>query len=605
MGQKRSVVRRSLPMRPPTRLLTCAAAVLAVAAGPALTAHAAAPTTGAATARPAAAPRPPAAAAPSAPSVSGTPVTPSLTTYPIPATTAAAATPSPGARSAAPAGGRRVVASVRHDATRFDVAGVTFTGGAPAGLLVEVRTHGASGWSAWTPLGLDDEDGPDPGSAEARRQRSGTEAVTAAHSDGIDVRVSTDGAAAPHGLAVTVVDAKTAAADAAIARTPTGADAGGAPAGPAQGATAPASVAPGPAASGPGTAAAVTSAAVTSAAATTAASSQRGVAQPAIISRAQWGADDRMMPCQPTALGGFKAAVVHHTVNTNTYSASEAASLVRGIYAFHTKSRGWCDIGYNFLVDRFGRIYEGRKGSIAGFTQGAQSGGFNDDTFGVSVVGDFTSVPFPSAVVSAITRTVAWQADRSSFDPASSVVLTSGGSTRYAAGVRVTKPRVMGHRDLSLTDCPGGSAYPQVAGIRASAARTWSAQQYSVGRGWYAPVTPRRVLDTRHGTGAPVGPLTDNRSLVLAVSGLPSTTTAVTLNVTATGATANTYLAAYPASLARPMTSNMSVRPGQTVATQVTVGVSPDRTVRLYNAHGNIHLIADLAGYFRTASGSG
>ena len=131
------------------------------------------------------------------------------------------------------------------------------------------------------------------------------------------------------------------------------------------------------------------------------------------------------MPCQPDQLAGFKAAVVHHTVDANAYTSAQAPALMRAIFAFHTQSRGWCDVGYNFLVDRYGRIYEGRKGSLSGFTQGAQSGGFNQETFGVSVIGDFTSTPFPSAVQSSVAKVIAWEADRTPFDPSSSVTLLS------------------------------------------------------------------------------------------------------------------------------------------------------------------------------------
>lgn len=122
------------------------------------------------------------------------------------------------------------------------------------------------------------------------------------------------------------------------------------------------------------------------------------------------------------------------------------------------------------------------------------------------MIGDFTSTTLPSAVTGALSRVIAWQADRSAFDPAASVTLTSAGSSLYDAGVRVTKPRVMGHRNLSLTACPGNTAYPQVASIRASAASQWKGGQYVQPAARFTAVTARRVLDTRHGTGAPKAP---------------------------------------------------------------------------------------------------
>ena len=477
------------------------------------------------------------------------PVAPTVVNLAVPATAQARA----GRATALPGGGLLAAAVTKRDID-FDVAGVTFDGAAPPGLVVQARTHTASGWSPWEQLEVD-EDGPDPGSAEGRRARHGTAPLAAAASDGIDVRVSSANGVVPKGLSASLVDGGTSPADASIGST--------------------------------------------------AGSARASVGGPSIVTRAGWGADESLRNCTPDTLAGFKAAVVHHTVNSNSYSSGQAASLMRGIYAYHTQSQQWCDIGYNFLVDRFGRIYEGRKGGITSFIQGAQAGGFNVETFGVSVIGDFTYTTFPSAVTSALSRVIAWQADRSAFDPAASVTLTSAGSTRYAAGVRVTKPRVMGHRDLSLTSCPGNDAYPQVATIRSSAASQWKAGQYVQPAARFTAVTARRVLDTRRGTGAPKAALGPNRSLILTVPGLPSNTTAVTLNVTATSATASTFVAAYPTTQARRNLSMLNLTPGHTVATQVTVGVSPGNTLRLYNGAGSIALIADLEGYFTTSSSSG
>ena len=429
-------------------------------------------------------------------------------------------------------GGHPVGAAVTRSHVTFDVAGVTFTGPAVAGMAVEARTHTASGWSPWTALDVDD-DGPDRGSVEGRGGKPGTAPLVAARSDGIDLRVSSPSGAVPTGLTVSLVDSGTSPADGMLPLpSDTGSGGGDKPA----------------------------------ASAGVSRQTAASVGTPAIVSRAAWGADERLRNCTPDRLAGFKAAVVHHTVNSNSYSSSQAASLMRGIYAYHTQSREWCDIGYNFLVDRFGRIYEGRKGSITSFIQGAQAGGFNVETFGVSVIGDFTSTSFPSAVTGALSRVIAWQADRSGFDPATSVTLTSAGSTRYDAGKRVTKPRVMGHRDLSLTSCPGNTAYPQVTSVRSRAASAWKSGQYVQPAARFTAVTARRVLDTRRGTGAPKAALGPNRSLVLTVPGLPSNTTAVTLNVTATRATASTSVAAYPTTQARRNVSMLNVTPGRTVA---------------------------------------
>lgn len=326
----------------------------------------------------------------------------------------------------------RATASLIKRGVRFDVAGVTFTGRAPTGLLVEARTHSPGGWGRWVELGLDG-DGPDPLSKESRGAMSGTAPLAAAGSDGIQVRASSPSGALPSGLSATLTDGGVSRADADLPKP--NADPFGVPS-----------------VSRSGSAKAATA-----------------VSAPSIITRAQWGADESLRPCTPTTLRGFKAGVVHHTVNSNTYSPSQAAALMRGIYAYHTRNLGWCDIGYNFLVDRFGRIYEGRKGGITGFIQGAQAQGFNSETFGVSVIGDHRSLRFGTATLDAVTRVVRWQASRSGFIPSKNVTLTSQGSDKYPNGVRIVKARVIGHRDLNLTECPGNAAYLQVATIRARA----------------------------------------------------------------------------------------------------------------------------------------
>ncbi|GAA2488070.1 N-acetylmuramoyl-L-alanine amidase [Terrabacter carboxydivorans] len=539
---------------------------------------------------------------PAAPAPAAAPVRPRVTSFAIPDVAAGQASSAPGTSASK---GRRVVAQSQHTGVAFDVAGVTFTGRAPADLEVQVRTRARSTWTGWMDLEVDPQDGPDPGSAEGRRSRSGTEAVTAADSDGIEVRVLT-AAATPKGLALAVVDAGTSPADATIGAV---GDPAGTGVDPASSSTAGAGDRAAPSTVDASTAAAsTTTAPTTTAASTTAAATAAAAAsvpRPAIISRAQWGADDSLMPCQPQHLAGFKAAVVHHTVNANTYTSAEAASLMRGIFAFHTQSRGWCDIGYNFLVDRFGRIYEGRKGGLSGFTLGAQAGGFNQETFGVSVIGDFTSVPFPSAVRTAVARVVAWQADRSAFDPSASVTLTSGGSTRYAPGVRVTKPRVMGHRDLSLTDCPGDAAYPQVPGIRSAAASEWRAGQYSGRANRFTPVTARRVVDTRSGVGAPRAKLAAGGSITFRPSGMPADVSAVAVNVTTTGATRLTSVGLVPAGVEPRSASVLNTGPGRTTAAAVTVGVGSGGAVTLRSSSGSVDVIVDLAGYYSNGSANG
>jgi outer membrane protein assembly factor BamB len=118
----------------------------------------------------------------------------------------------------------------------------------------------------------------------------------------------------------------------------------------------------------------------------------------------------------------------------------------------------------------------------------------------------------------------------------------------------------------------------------------------------YTPVTPSRILDTRAALGAPAGPVGPASVLALQVTGrggVPATgVSAVVLNVTVTEPTATSFLTAWPAGVARPLTSNLNQVPGQTVPNLVIVKVGEGGKVDLYNHAGTAHLIADVAGWF-------
>ncbi len=111
--------------------------------------------------------------------------------------------------------------------------------------------------------------------------------------------------------------------------------------------------------------------------------------KPTIYSRAQWGANERMREQTPPSYGTVKTGFIHHTVNANNYTRAQVPALLRGIYAYHTQSRGWRDIGYNYLVDRFGRIWEGRWGGVDRAVVGAHTLGYNEVSFAMSAIGNF------------------------------------------------------------------------------------------------------------------------------------------------------------------------------------------------------------------------
>ncbi|MGH2652457.1 MAG: peptidoglycan recognition protein family protein, partial [Actinomycetota bacterium] len=193
--------------------------------------------------------------------------------------------------------------------------------------------------------------------------------------------------------------------------------------------------------------------------------------EPGIISRAGWGADESLRNCDPEYADRVKMAFVHHTAGKNTYSRLAADDVVRGIYAYHTQALGWCDIGYNFLVDRFGRIYEGRIGGMTEPVIGAHAMGFNTGSAGVSIMGNFVSHAVPGAALDALTRLLAWRLDVAHVKPSASTKMVSGGggNTRFPAGQGVKLKTVSGHRDTGFTACPGARLYKALASVRTAA----------------------------------------------------------------------------------------------------------------------------------------
>ena len=190
--------------------------------------------------------------------------------------------------------------------------------------------------------------------------------------------------------------------------------------------------------------------------------------RPSITRRSQWGANERLRNCSPRYASSLKVSFVHHTVNSNSYSPSQSDDIVRGIYHYHTQTRGYCDIAYNFLVDRYGRIFEGRAGGISRPVIPAATMGFNTGSTAVSAIGNFQTASPPSAMLSAIERVLAWRLDVAHINPAGSVRLRSTGSTggKYPAGRMVTFRRISSHRDAGYTACPGRYLYAKVPTIR-------------------------------------------------------------------------------------------------------------------------------------------
>jgi len=308
--------------------------------------------------------------------------------------------------------------------TGYSMAGVTWSGAA-ALRRVSVRwpeKHGA--WSPWRRLPLQ-TDGPD----EQGRTRGTQPVWTGRHRD-VQVRVLGH---RPRGLRLSLIETGPAEAPAAAP------------------ATAPA---------------ARSLASGSTAAAGVAARRPNHAPQPAMLTRKAWGADPSWRNGRPSYIRKVKQVHIHHTVSANDYAPGDVPGLLRGMYYYHTHSLGWFDIGYNFLVDRFGRIWVGRSGGASRPVRGAHTLGFIHESVGIALIGRFGKHAPSSAALRAVVRLAAWKLDEYGGHPRRHVRVLSHGSDRFPAHTWVTLPVIDGHRDTNETACPGGRLYAMLPWIR-------------------------------------------------------------------------------------------------------------------------------------------
>ncbi len=320
--------------------------------------------------------------------------------------------------------GRLAALSRRTETLEFLVAGVTWDAGTDEEVTeVALRVREDDGWGAWQSVGVE-EVGAD--GAGVPGGRAGTEPFLSAGADAVQARVRTVSGRTPSGLRVDVVDPGATAADA-------NAGAAAQPAGSANAATG-------------------------------------DEIRPALVSRSSWGADESLGEVWPEVSGRLDAMYVHHTAGTNSYSRSQSAAIVRGIYAYHTRSRDWPDIGYQFLVDRYGTVFVGRREAATDNPIGAQAGGFNTGTIGISAMGSFDSASPTSSLLRSLERVLAWKAYRYHMPVTGTVRLPNGGSTgsgtRSDPGDVVRVPRILGHRTTNWTACPGTRLAERLPAIR-------------------------------------------------------------------------------------------------------------------------------------------
>lgn len=394
----------------------------------------------------------------------------------------------------------------KRDTAPFSMLGITWTD--PAAKVtgaVEVRTKSAASgnWTSWVPLETDLDGRTETGRAGVR---GSTEPRWVGPSNGVEVRINAGGkvsAKLPAGLRLDTVDpgrgGSTAAEPAAFAADLPAEDPSATPstdpvepvpsdpAAPGDGTEPSAEPTPSepdsPAPSEPATeeptppASPSPSASPSSSPAETLPPAPPStVPKPPIVSRAGWGADESISPEAPEYLDGVKAVFVHHTAGSNTYSCTDSAAVVRSLYAYHVKSEGWKDIGYNFLVDKCGTVFEGRKGGVDRPVFGAHTYGFNRDSAGIAVIGTYTDATAPSAVTTSVARIAAWKLGQYKGDPAGSTMLTAGATgsnyfgTKFTAGTKYSFKQISGHRDGFNTQCPGNMLYGQLKSIRDLAA---------------------------------------------------------------------------------------------------------------------------------------
>ncbi|WP_159042294.1 peptidoglycan recognition protein [Streptomyces sp. H021] len=360
--------------------------------------------------------------------------------------------------------GRGEAVLSQQDTEPFGLLGVSWTDPeAEVKGRIEARTRDADSgkWSKWVVLEQAESglDGKRPG------LRGATEPVWVGPSDGAEVRV-TGGGTLPAGMELNLVDP-----GAGAAKAKKKGDLGLGPAAFALPAVDPAPTTPGPESTAP---------------------------RPDVVSRVQWGADESLNNEGPIYLPGgkIKAVFVHHTAATAPYECSESAAIVRSLHVYHVQGNGWRDLGYNFLVDKCGTVFEGRQGGVDQPVQGAHTYGWNAESTSVSVLGDYTTAGASTAALGAISKVAAYKLGQYDGDMSGTATLTAGATQAnyfgksYTAGQQYEFKSLSGHRDGFNTQCPGNALYPQLEALR----QTGPAAQLKIASVNGATATPGATL---------------------------------------------------------------------------------------------------------------
>lgn len=189
--------------------------------------------------------------------------------------------------------------------------------------------------------------------------------------------------------------------------------------------------------------------------------------RPAIVARKAWRADERLVKERPTQSGPVNAVFVHHTGHSNDYDCADVPRMLREMQRAHVQGEGWDDMGYNFVVDRCGTIYEGRAGSIGRPIHGAHTKGFNAGTIGIAALGTFDAgTKVPPALEAALAKVAAWKL-KPGVDARGTVRLVStNDESLFKKGEAARLHVISGHRDSFHTNCPGDALYGRLPAIR-------------------------------------------------------------------------------------------------------------------------------------------
>ena len=291
----------------------------------------------------------------------------------------------------------------------FELVALTWTGEAEPEPFARVRTDGT--WSSWTELPADGQKAGEDGV-------TGTEPLWVRRADAVEVSVTGD---LPDDLELTLIHPEPLSDAAATAAEPTATVASGGVPG------------------------------------------RWIVPKPTMASRANWGADESLRQNQDgVEYGDVRGAFVHHTATSNSYTSDEVRGIIRSIYRYHVLSRDFYDIGYNFLIDRFGRIWEGAYGGVHRAVVAAHTKYYNSQSFGVGAIGNFQERSVPSRVLNAYAALIAWKFDVHG-------VHYARNTARYTNDGAHNLPVVSAHRDTKSTACPGKYLYAKLPTIRSRA----------------------------------------------------------------------------------------------------------------------------------------